>query len=92
MDHRSPSRVSAVETRTIVRLADSELAAVDRCSCGTLRVHLGAVTLRVTPEALQQIMHTLGTALIANAGLSAATPSPLTTPAVGVRKLPRGQS
>ena len=92
MDHRSPSRISAIETCTIVRLADSELAAVDRCSCGTLRVHLGAVTLRVTPEALQQIMHTLGSALIANAGLEAVTPSQLTTSTVGTRKMPRGQS
>jgi hypothetical protein len=91
MDHRTPSRVSAVETCSIVRLADSELTAVDRCSCGTLRVHLGAVTLRVTPDALQQIMHTLGAALIASAGLDATRPSPLTS-AIGARKAPRGQS
>lgn len=92
MEHRRPARVSAVETCTIVRLADSELAAVDRCSCGTLRVHLGAITLRVTPQALQQIVHTLGCALLASAGLEVAQPSSLTTPALGARKLPRGQS
>jgi hypothetical protein len=57
----------------------SELVTVDRCSCGTLRVHMGALTVRVTAEALHGIMHTLGEALIANAR-------------VALGKLPRGQS
>jgi len=92
MDHRTPSRGAVVDTCTQVRLAESELVAVDKCSCGALRVHLGALTLRVTPDALQQVVHTLGSALIADASLSAAQPSPLKAATLGVRKSPRGQS
>jgi hypothetical protein len=46
-----------------VRIAQSELVAVDRCSCGTLSVHLGPMTLRVRPEGLGSIVETLGMAL-----------------------------
>ena len=46
-----------------VRVAQSELVAVDRCSCGTLSVHLGPMTLRVRPEGLGSIIETLGAAL-----------------------------
>ena len=46
-----------------VRVAQSELVAVDRCSCGTLSVHLGPMTLRVRPEGLGAIVETLGVAL-----------------------------
>lgn len=88
MEHRPPLRASA-EACTQIRLAENELVAVDRCSCGTLRVHLGALTLRVSPEALQQVMHTLGSALIANAGLQA---SALAAAGLGALKPPRGQS
>jgi len=49
-----------------VRVAQSELVAVDRCSCGTLSVHLGPMTLRVRPEGLGAIVETLGAALRAN--------------------------
>ena len=49
-----------------VRVAQSELVAVDRCSCGTLSVHLGPMTLRVRPEGLSAIVQTLGAALRAN--------------------------
>ena len=49
-----------------VRIAHSELVAVDRCSCGTLSVHLGPMTLRVRPEGLGSIIETLGAALRAN--------------------------
>ena len=46
-----------------VRVAQSELVAVDRCSCGTLSIHLGPMTLRVRPEGLGSIVETLGAAL-----------------------------
>jgi hypothetical protein len=46
-----------------VRIAQSELVAVDRCSCGTLSVHLGPMTLRVRAEGLGSIVETLGAAL-----------------------------
>jgi hypothetical protein len=78
-----------VESCLTTRLAASELVTVDRCSCGTLRVHLGALTLRVTPDALHGIMCTLGEALIANASPSA---QPRVAPRVALGKVPRGQS
>lgn len=49
-----------------MRVAQSELVAVDRCSCGTLSVHLGPMTLRVRPEGLGSIIETLAAALRAN--------------------------
>jgi hypothetical protein len=49
-----------------VRVAQSELVAVDRCSCGTLSIHLGPMTLRVRPEGLGSIVDTLSAALRAN--------------------------
>lgn len=49
-----------------MRVAQSELVAVDRCSCGTLSVHLGPMTLRVRPEGLGAIIETLAVALRAN--------------------------
>jgi hypothetical protein len=52
---------------TVVRLAEGELIAVDRCSCGTLRVHLGPMTLRVNASGLSAIVRTLNEALIADA-------------------------
>jgi hypothetical protein len=45
------------------RLAESEMVAVDRCSCGTLSVHLGPMTLRIRAEGLRAIVETLGEAL-----------------------------
>ena len=41
MDRRLPPR-PALEACTQVRLAQSELVSIDKCSCGALRVHLGA--------------------------------------------------
>lgn len=81
-----------VESCAIVRLAGSDLVAVDRCSCGTLRVHLGALTLRINVEGLEAIMHTLNQALMANASLKATTQSALAAAALGMGKAPRGQS
>jgi hypothetical protein len=60
-----------VEPCPTVRLAQGELSAVDMCSCGNLRVHLAAMTLRLTPDALASIVDTLGEALTTQAMLSA---------------------
>ena len=54
-----------------LRVAHSELVAVDRCSCGTLSVHLGPMTLRVRPEGLGSIIETLAAALRANEQINA---------------------
>lgn len=46
------------------RLAHGDLAAVDACECGTLHMHLGAITLRLNEEALNELVGTLGYALV----------------------------
>jgi len=46
-----------------VRLAQGALAAVDACRCGMLQVHLGALTVRMTPPALEELQRTLEIAL-----------------------------
>jgi hypothetical protein len=79
----------AIEPCPTVRLAASELVAVDRCNCGTLRINLGALTLRITAEGLQAIMQTLGEALIANAGMQAGGRA---VNSLSRGKSPRGQS
>lgn len=64
-DGADSNHVFAQDSRSCqsVRVAQSELVAVDRCSCGTLSVHLGPMTLRVRPEGLGAIVETLGAAL-----------------------------
>lgn len=66
-DHDDPSPalpvvVSDGDCCRTVRLAQSEVAAVDRCACGMLRLHLGALTLRFTPQAFAEVLGTLGEA------------------------------
>jgi hypothetical protein len=41
------------------RLAESSVAAVDVCDCGVMQVHVGAVTLRLAPCALDELLSTL---------------------------------
>jgi hypothetical protein len=50
-----------------VRLAEGDVAAVDRCGCGMIQVHVAALTLRLAPEALASLLGTLGQAVAANA-------------------------
>jgi hypothetical protein len=45
------------------RIAESAIAAVDECECGMLQLHLGALTLRLTPPALAELWETLGCAM-----------------------------
>jgi hypothetical protein len=51
-----------------VRVAEGEVAAVDRCRCGTFQVHLAALTLRLAPEALASLRETLSEAIAASSG------------------------
>lgn len=92
----APSSLPPIEPCPTVRLAASDLVAVDRCSCGTLRVNLGALTLRITAEGLQAIMQTLGEALIAHAGMRVTTRAPLAVAplvnSLSAGKATRGQS
>lgn len=86
-----PFKPAEIEACPTVRLAQGDVACVDMCSCGTLRLHLGAVTLRLTPDALASIFGTLGEALALHARQSAKLSEPLPIPVL-TNKLPRGQS
>ena len=50
-----PSRQRCRRTR----LAESSVATVDVCDCGVMHLHLGAVTLRLAPCALDELLSTL---------------------------------
>lgn len=60
-----PTEVHPAETDVCprIRLAQGAVASVDACQCGTLQVHLGALTVRMTPPALAELEATLRTAL-----------------------------
>ena len=45
------------------RLAEGGIASVDVCSCGTLQIHIGALSLRMDEGALSELVTTLGRAL-----------------------------
>ena len=49
------------------RLAESGVAAVDSCSCGTLQLHIGPLTLRLAPRALSELRATVDKAITAYA-------------------------
>jgi hypothetical protein len=45
------------------RLAEGECATIDMCTCGALQLHLGDLSLRLSPEVAASLMRTLGVAL-----------------------------
>ena len=49
-----------------VQLANDGLNAVDRCSCGTVAVHIGALTVRIDGEELDGLAATLVSAALRN--------------------------
>lgn len=51
------------------RLAETAMAAVDYCECGHMHLHLGPFSLRITPEALSDLLSTLGQAVASHAAL-----------------------
>jgi hypothetical protein len=51
-----------VITCTRERLAHGPVASVEVCTCGTLHLRLGALTMRFSPEALASVRATLGAA------------------------------
>ncbi|HEY3500913.1 MAG TPA: hypothetical protein VGK73_39745 [Polyangiaceae bacterium] len=72
-------------TRT--RLIEGALAVVDTCACGMFHVHIGALTLRFTKEAVAEIAVTLEHAVEAHARATSSGPHP------ALRSLhPRGQA
>jgi len=58
--HRPEAKPSDCTRR---RLAEGGVAAVDVCSCGTLQVHLGALSIRMDEGALSEMVTTLRRAL-----------------------------
>lgn len=44
------------------RLAKAGNFSVDGCSCGTINLHVGAISLRLDPQALAQLAELLNTA------------------------------
>lgn len=67
--HHPPERRSCRH----VRLAESAIAAVDVCECGMMQVHIGAVTLRLTSDAVSELLGTLGHAVAVQAARSASS-------------------
>jgi len=45
------------------RLAESAIGAVDVCACGTWYIHIGAMTLRLQPCAVSELLGLLGHAV-----------------------------
>lgn len=68
MKARNPAPHPTPECPTL-RLAQGEIATLDMCSCGTLRLNLGALTVRLTPEALSSLMETVSEGLATHAAL-----------------------
>jgi len=57
--HYPPVRGECCRTR----LAESSVAAVDVCSCGMMQLHIGALTMRLAPCAVSELLATLGEAV-----------------------------
>ncbi len=72
------------------RLAESSVAAVDVCDCGVMQLHVGAVTLRLAPSALGELLSTLEQAVAERAALEKRKDHLETVPATG--RPPRGQA
>jgi hypothetical protein len=64
------------------RLAEGGLASVDVCSCGTLQVHIGALSLRLDEGALSELVATLGHALERHA-IESRAPARIAVPVFG---------
>ena len=62
--HHDPSTGASCR-RT--RLAQSSVASVDRCQCGILQLHVGALTMRFEVGAAHELLGTLRRALEADA-------------------------
>lgn len=74
MTSKTQRHNSAPPTQTACRrrrLADSSIAAVDVCACGMMQLHLGAITLRMDPAAVSELLATLGRAVAVQAAHSA---------------------
>jgi hypothetical protein len=50
------------------RLAENATVAVDVCSCGVMQIHLGSLTLRMSPCAVSDLIRVLDRAVQLHAG------------------------
>lgn len=88
--HDLPSEPVDNESRcTLTRLAESSVATVDRCACGVIQLHLGALTLRFAPGAAFELLATLGDAMTRHAAHAAGSPN---ASAVLPGRMGRGQA
>ncbi|MCB9629492.1 MAG: hypothetical protein H6725_19160 [Sandaracinaceae bacterium] len=74
---KSPSSTSTAHECVKTRLAESAVAAVDLSDCGVMYLHLGALTLRLAPSVLSELLATLGEAVAMHACQQAAGEEPL---------------
>jgi|GEM_PF-5542575 len=68
------------------RLAQGNVAAVERCSCGVIKLVMGPMTLRFDADALVDLQQTLSAALAELRGRTSAVPTPV------FASMPRGQA
>lgn len=88
--HDRPSEMADEDPRCdLTRLAESSVAAIDRCACGVIQLHLGALTLRFAPSAAFELLATLGDAMTRHAAQAAGSPSAV---AVLPGRMGRGQA
>ena len=74
--HDLPPEAAGDDPRCqLTRLAESSVAAVDRCACGVIQLHLGALTLRFAPSAAFELLATLGDAMTRHAAHAAGSPN-----------------
>lgn len=57
------------------RLAANGVGSIDQCSCGAVQLHLGATTIRFTPEALGELYGLVRSGAAELAARSAEPPS-----------------
>jgi hypothetical protein len=50
------------EQEATVRLAECDAVAVDMCPCGTIHLHVGALSLRLRPDGAASLLQALGLA------------------------------
>jgi hypothetical protein len=66
MNHKTgPHHLGTSNACSQTRLAESAVAAIDLCSCGTLQLHIGPLTLRLAPCALSELRATVDKAMAA---------------------------
>ena len=70
------------------RLAESAVASVDLSDCGVIYLHVGALTLRLAPNVLSELLSTLGEAVAMHACQQASGDAPFEW----IARLERGES